>query len=221
MEKQMLDNIESISLDGIESLTDIILSNEIIEKIPIANVASAIIKTGEMIYNKNLLKQTTNFIESLNGQEVSKEKLEKYRKKFLNDDKKQKAELERVLLYLNKNIDIEKSRLLAKFYVAYVNEEIKWEKFCEFASVINQIFIDDLTIIYNIYKDEPVKVVIYESYKISRLMAIGLLSNYSGAITVQELSSGKTGVREIYEKNELGELFVKIATKEEVKKLRN
>ena len=215
MEKQMLDNIESISLDGIESLTDIILSNEIIEKIPIANVASAIIKTGEMIYNKNLLKQTTNFIESLNGQEVSKEKLEKYRKKFLND------ELERVLLYLNKNIDIEKSRLLAKFYVAYVNEEIKWEKFCEFASVINQIFIDDLTIIYNIYKDEPVKVVIYESYKISRLMAIGLLSNYSGAITVQELSSGKTGVREIYEKNELGELFVKIATKEEVKKLRN
>ena len=52
-------------------------------------------------------------------------------------------------------------------------------------------------------------------------MAIGLLSNYSGAITVQELSSGKTGVREIYEKNELGELFVKIATKEEVKKLRN
>lgn len=221
MEKQMLDNIESISLDGIESLTDIILSNEIIEKIPIANVASAIIKTGKMIYNKNLLKQTTNFIESLNGQEVSKEKLEKYRKKFLNDDKKRKAELERVLLYLNKNIDIEKSRLLAKFYVAYVNEEIKWEKFCEFASVINQIFIDDLTIIYNIYKDEPVKVVIYESYKISRLMAIGLLSNYSGAITVQELSSGKTGVREIYEKNELGELFVKIATKEEVKKLRN
>ena len=89
MEKQMLDNIESISLDGIESLTDIILSNEIIEKIPIANVASAIIKTGEMIYNKNLLKQTTNFIESLNGQEVSKEKLEKYRKKFLNDDKRQ------------------------------------------------------------------------------------------------------------------------------------
>lgn len=221
MEKQMLDNIESISLDGIESLTDIILSNEIIEKIPIANVASAIIKTGEMIYNKNLLKQTTNFIESLNRQEVSKEKLEKYRKKFLNDDKKQKAELERVLLYLNKNIDIEKSRLLAKFYVAYVNEEIKWEKFCEFASVINQIFVDDLTIIYNIYKDEPVKVVIYESYKISRLMAIGLLSNYSGAITVQELSSGKTGVRKIYEKNELGELFVKIATKEEVKKLRN
>lgn len=221
MEKQMLDNIESISLDGIESLTDIILSNEIIEKIPIANVASAIIKTGEMIYNKNLLKQTTNFIESLNGQEVSKEKLEKYRKKFLNDDKKRKAELERVLLYLNKNFDIEKSRLLAKFYVAYVNEEIKWEKFCEFASVINQIFIDDLTIIYNIYKDEPVKVVIYESYKISRLMAIGLLSNYSGAITVQELSSGKTGVRKIYEKNELGELFVKIATKEEVKKLRN
>lgn len=102
---------------------------------------------------------------------------------------------------------------MAKFYASYVNQEINWSKFCEYATIINQIFIEDLPIIYDIYKDEETKVVIYENYKISRLMATGLLSNYSGAITVQELSKGKSGVRNIYEKNVLGELFVKIATR--------
>lgn len=215
MDNNILDNIESISLDGIESLTDIILKNEIIEKVPIANIASAIIKTGEMIYNKNLFRQTVSFIECLNKQEISKEKVEKYKEKVFKNEKRESEEIERVLLYLNKNINTEKSRLLAKFYASYVNQEINWNKFCEYATIINQIFIEDLPIIYDIYKDEETKVVIYENYKISRLMSTGLLSNYSGAITVQELSNGKSGVRNIFEKNVLGELFVKIATKKE------
>lgn len=200
MDNNILDNIESISLDGIESLTDIILKNEIIEKVPIANIASTIIKTGEMIYNKNLFRQTVSFIESLNKQEISKEKVEKYKEKVFKNEERKSEEVERVLLYLNKNIDTEKSRLLAKFYVSYVNQEINWNKFCEYAIIINQIFIEDLPIIYDIYKDEETKVVVYESYNISRLMSTGLLSNYSGSITVQELSNGKSGVRNIFEK---------------------
>ena len=221
MNNNTLDNIESIALDGIESLTDIILKNEIIEKVPIANIATSIIKTGEMIYNKNLFRQTVSFIESLNKQEISKEKAEKYKEKVFKNEKRESEEIERVLLYLNKNIDTEKSRILAKFYASYVNQEINWNKFCEYATIINQIFIEDLPIIYDIYKDEETKVVIYENYKISRLMATGLLSNYSGAITVQELSKGKSGVRNIYVKNVLGELFVKIATRKEIIMLNN
>lgn len=221
MENNTLDNIESIALDGIESLTDIILKNEIIEKVPIANMATSIIKTGEMIYNKNLFRQTVSFIESLNKQEISKEKAEKYKEKVFKNEKRESEEIERVLLYLNKNIDTEKSRILAKFYASYVNQEINWNKFCEYATIINQIFIEDLPIIYDIYKDEETKVVIYENYKISRLMSTGLLNNYSGAITVQELSNGKSGVRNIYEKNVLGEIFVKIATRKEIIMLNN
>lgn len=215
MKNNTLDNVESIMLDGTESLIDIISNNGIIEKIPIANIASAMIQTGEMIYNNNLLKQTINFIESLNKQEISKENLKRYKEKFFKNEKREREELERVLLYLNKNIDTDKSKLLAKFYASYVNQEINWNKFCEFATIIDQIFVDDLTTIYGLYKDEETSVVVYENYKISRLMSTGLLSNYSGAITVQELSGGKSEVRKIYEKNGLGELFVKIATRKE------
>lgn len=116
MKESILDYIESIALDGIETSVDTILENGIVKNIPIANIALAIIKTGEIAYNKNLLKQTIEFIESLNKQEISKEKLKKYKQKFLKNDKKEKEELERVLLYLNQNIETEKSRLLAKFF---------------------------------------------------------------------------------------------------------
>lgn len=65
-------------------------------------MASAIIKTGEKIYNKNLEKQTIKFIESLNKQEISEENIKKYKEKVFKNDKKTKEEIERVLLYLNK-----------------------------------------------------------------------------------------------------------------------
>ena len=216
MKESILDNIESIALDGIETSIDTILENGIVENIPIANIALAIIKTGEMVYNKNLLKQTIEFIESLNKQEISKEKLNKYKQKILKNEKKEKEELERVLLYLNQNIETEKSRLLAKFFTSYINQEINWDRFCEFATVLNQIFVNDLQTLYEVYKDtrnKEASIIIYERYKTSRLISTGLLSNYSGAITVRELS--EKGSREIFEKNGFGELFVKIATKEE------
>lgn len=216
MKESILDNIESIALDGIETSIDTILENGIVENIPIANIALAIIKTGEMVYNKNSLKQTIEFIESLNKQEISKEKLKKYKQKILKNEKKEKEELERVLLYLNQNIETEKSRLLAKFFTSYINQEINWDRFCEFATVLNQIFVNDLQTLYEVYKDtrnKEASIIIYERYKTSRLISTGLLSNYSGAITVRELS--EKGSREIFEKNGFGELFVKIATKEE------
>lgn len=216
MKETIIDNMESIALDGIETSIDTIIENGIVENIPIANIALAIIKTGEMVYNKNLLKQTIEFIESLNKQEISKEKLKKYKQKFLKNEKKEKEELERVLLYLNQNIETEKSRLLAKFFASYINQEINWDRFCEFATVLNQIFVNDLQTLYEVYKDtrnKEASIIIYERYKISRLISTGLLSNYSGAITVRELS--EKGSREIFEKNGFGELFVKIATKKE------
>lgn len=217
LQESISEDLELISLDGIETTIEMLLDNEIIEKIPIANIAMSIIKTGEMVYNKNLLKQTIKFIESLKHQKIDKEKLDKYKQKVLKNDKKQKEEIERILLYLNQNIEIEKSRLLSKFFSAYINQEMNWDKFCEFATVLNQIFITDLQTLYEVYKDTKNKeatVIIYESYKISRLISTGLLSNYSGAITVRELS--EKGSREIYEKNGFGEMFVRIANGEEI-----
>ncbi len=219
LSEKISEDVEGGLLECIKTAIDTIgeaTGNEIVKKIPIVNIVLAAIHTIEGVHNKNLVKQTFAFLENFNNQQISAEKLQKYRKKFLNNDKKQKEELERVLLYLERNIEVEKSKLLTNFFVAYINEEINWDRFCEFATVIDRMYVSDLKTLYEMYKsDEDVKVVTYETHQIGRLIANGLLSNYSGAVSVQEMSGAKSGVRKIYEKNPFGEKFVKIAKRNE------
>ncbi len=221
LSEKLSEDVEGGLLECIKTVIDKICEvtgNEIVSKLPIANFALAVIHTIEGVHNKNLVKQTFAFLENFNNQQISTEKLQKYRKRFLYNDKKQKEELERVLLYLERNIEVEKSKLLTNFFVSYINEEINWDRFCEFATVIDRMYVSDLKTLYEIYKgneNKDVTVVTYESHQIGRLISNGLLSNYSGAITVQEMSGKQSGVRRIYEKNPFGEKFVKIAKRNE------
>lgn len=221
LSEKLSEDLEGGLLECIKTTIDTIaenFGNEIVPKIPIANFALAIIHTIEGVHNKNLVKQTFAFLDNFNNQQISTEKLHKYRQKFLNNDKKQKEELERVLLYLERNIEVEKSKLLTNFFVSYINEEINWDRFCEFATVIDRMYVSDLKTLYEIYKSDEnkdVTVVTYESHQIGRLISNGLLSNYSGGISVQEMSGKQSGVRRIYEKNPFGEKFVEIAKRNE------
>lgn len=221
LSEKLSEDLEGGLLECIKTTIDTIaenFGNEIVPKIPIANFALAIIHTIEGVHNKNLVKQTFTFLDNFNNQQISTEKLHKYRQKFLNNDKKQKEELERVLLCLERNIEVEKSKLLTNFFVSYINEEINWDRFCEFATVIDRMYVSDLNTLYEIYKrneNEDVTVITYETHQIGRLIANGLLSNYTGAISYQELSGKKSGGRRIYEKNPFGEKFVKIAKRNE------
>ena len=77
---------------------------------------------------------------------IDEEKLQKYKEK-LKDNKEKASELERVLLILNNNIDVEKSKFLAKLFAAYVNEKITWDEFCEFSDITNRFYMEDYRIL--------------------------------------------------------------------------
>lgn len=212
-EEKICRSSEECLLDCVETLIDEVSKNPIIRSLPLAGIVMAIIDICEVTYNKNLQHQTIKFIEELKNNKVSDDKREKYIRKLKNEGKMEK-EIKIVLLWLNKNVEETKSKLLAKFYVAVINEEISWDKFCEFATVIDKIFVEDLSTLYDIYKDvqnEETSITMYEPYKISRIISTGLLSNYSKGMTVGELAGNRP--REIFEKNGFGELFVKIATR--------
>lgn len=210
------DNFSEVPIDGIERAIDTFIDNEALNAMPIAASINAIIKTGKDIHKANLLKQTEEFIKSLKNQTISQEKLQQYKKELYENEKKAKEELGRVILILDNIKDIEKSRLLAKFYATFVNQEINWSKFCEFADVIEKIFVTDIETAYELYKsteEKEVSVKQYDRYKADRLVSTGILSLYSKPLTVREISGN--GSRDTFEKNGFGELFVKIAKKDE------
>ena len=122
------------SLDILEIGIDSIFENEILKSIPIAKIFFGIGKAVINLHDRNLLKQTFEFIKSLNNKEISEEKLNKYKNK-ISDISVAEKELGRVLILLNSFIDKEKSQILALLFRAYVNEDISWESFCEYSEV--------------------------------------------------------------------------------------
>lgn len=223
LSEKLSEDIEGTLLECIKTTIDTmceVVGDEVINKIPIVNIGFGIIHTIEGVHKQNSIRQTFTFLENLRKNKVSKEKLHKYKKKFYKNENKQKEELEKVLLYLEKNIEIEKSELLANFFVSYIEGEIDWDGFCEFATVLDRMFVNDFKKLYEIYenkitKNKADKNVVDEAHKIGRLIANGLLSNYSGAITVREMSGANSGVRLIYETNTFGRKFVEIARRNE------
>lgn len=144
--KSLIKNIVPVSVDFLENEIDTLISNDTFRSIPILNSICGVIRVGKDLRERNLLKQTSVFLAEFNSGTIDEEKLQKYKEK-LKYDKEKASELERVLLILNNNIDVEKSKFLAKLFAAYVNGRITWDEFCEFADITNRFYMEDYRIL--------------------------------------------------------------------------
>ena len=144
--KSLAKNSIPVSVEFLENGIDGLISNNVLRDVPILNSIGAVIRTGKDLHERNLLKQTSAFLVEFNSGAIDEEKLQKYKEK-LEDDKEKASELERVLLILNNNIDVEKSKYLAKLFTAYINEKITWDEFCEFSDITNRFYMEDYRIL--------------------------------------------------------------------------
>lgn len=115
----------SSAIDYLELGIDSIIENESIQGIPVVSTVFGIGKTVYNLRERNLLKQTLNFIKEFNQGEMKQEKIEKYRNTIKTNLGKAEKELGRVLIILDRTIDEIKTKMLAKAYKKYVFEEIK------------------------------------------------------------------------------------------------
>ncbi len=190
---------------GIDSLLD----EGIFKSIPIISLLIGIGKTAQNIHDRNLLKQTIKFINTFNEKSIPKDKLEKYRKRLKTNPKFAEEELGRVIILLNSNVDLIKSEILAKFYRAYVSEEITWEEFCELSAVTTRLFISDLRLLYDIYNKHISDTTQCQVYQAERLISLGLLDSAMKSMTIGRESSSHT-VKYI-QVSRLGEKFCSLS----------
>lgn len=162
--------------DYIEIGIDSFINDEILKEIPIVKSIVSVLKIGKNIHDRNLLKQTLTFINEFNKNNISKEKLNKYRESIENNNKKCEEELGRVLLLLNSYVDKEKSTMLARLFKAYINMEINWNKFCEYSEIINRLFIQDLDLLKKIYYSQVNDTSDRNDiYRVERLNSLGII----------------------------------------------
>ena len=172
--KSLSRNIIPVSFELIESEIDSLIADNALRNIPILNSISAVIGIGKDLHERNLLKQTSAFLLEFNSGAIDEVKLQEYKDR-LKKDKEKISELERVLLILNNYIDVEKSKILAKLFAAYINEQITWGDFCELTDATDRLFLEDLRILRALYDNPNEAPRAGDNFRSERLYAIGLI----------------------------------------------
>lgn len=191
-EASLLEPTFSPILDCVELGIDSVLDNEALKSIPMVNLVIGIGRAGQNIHDRNLLKQTLNFIKTFNENQINNEKLEKYKQKINERPKYAEEELGRVLIILNSTVEVKKSQLLAKAFKAYVEECLDWEVFCEISEVITRLFISDLGLLNKIYKSEVKDTSQCLRYQADRLISLGLIDSATKSIMIGDFNNSQT-----------------------------
>lgn len=198
------DSIPDIAEFGIDS----ILSEGVLKDFPFASTLLGVKNIAQNLYGRNLLRQTLAFVKELNNGQLDNAKKEKYKKKIEGDSKKAEAELGRVLIILNQNVELAKSKILAAIFQEYVNESIDWKTFCEFSEITRMFFIDDIYDLDTIYHQES-DYLAFLSHGADRLVALGLVKSFTAPTIVGD----GLGIRQSMKLSGIGEKYYKIVSK--------
>ena len=214
-EKPLFNDSNDVISDYLELGVDSFISDGILKEIPIVKSIVSVLKIGKNIHDRNLLKQTLTFINEFNNNNISIEKLNRYREDIENNDKKCEEELGRVLLLLNSYIDKEKSIMLAKLFKAYINIEINWNKFCEYSEIINRLFIQDFDLLRKIYYSQVNDTSnINDIYRVERLNSLGVIGMTFKSSRISSINGVQQSRQDSYlTMNINGKRFMDIITK--------
>lgn len=192
-------------VDMAELGVDSLLDDGVFKSIPIVSVLVGIGKTAQNLHDRNLLKQTIRFINTFNEKSINPVKLEKYKEHIYSNPKFAEEELGRVLITLNTNIDLQKSEILARFFRAYVEEQISWETFCELSEVTSRMFISDINLLFAVYNKKVSATTQCAVYQADRLIALGLLDSAMKSMSIGSANGSHT--ERYIQTNELGNIF--------------
>ena len=200
-EKTLLDpSIPDVGIDvaeiGIDSILDCVLDSVILEGIPLAKLFVGGVKTAQNIHDRNLLRQTLNFIKAFNEENLSEEQ----------DSKYAEAELGRIIILLNATIDLKKSTILGKLFSAYVAKTINWNTLCEYTDVVSRLFVSDLALLNKIHIGEITETNQCSRYQAERIRSLGLLNSTMSTVAADYMDYYITT-------NSFGNTFCKIIFK--------
>ena len=190
------DSLGDTGTDLAEIAIDSVLKDGALKDVPIVGAIVGFCKLGISIRERNLLKQTLEFINSFNAGAIDPIRLEKYRDEIRSNPKKTEKELGRCLLIMSSTIEDVHSRLLGHLFNSYVRGSISWDKFVELSDATQRLFVEDIRHLKEIDRNpqEYVGVKKGNAYNYFRLQSIGFLTSGTGVFDLDEDSSDSGGV---------------------------
>lgn len=130
------------ALEITEVVVDQFIFNDLVKDIPFVGTALKACKSGADIRDKLFLAKISRFLTELNS--VRPEVKEALKEKMTNNTEEAKKVGEVVLLLLDKVSDLEKPEILAKIFLAYIDNQVTFDGFRRITEAVSQAFVDDL-----------------------------------------------------------------------------
>ena len=138
----------TICSDAIELISDVaevgldeILQNGFLRDIPIISTAVSIYIIGNNIHSAHLLKKYACFLDEFNRDSFENGSRDKYKQYF--EESNRKRDIEYLLILLERFIETDKARRLAKIYEAYLDKGISWDDLRLFAETLDRFLPGD------------------------------------------------------------------------------
>lgn len=177
------ENILDITSDLLEVGLDSIMEDGLLKDVPILSTAISFFKIGKSINERYNIKKLCKFINEVNKGTIDEEKREIYIAKFEGDRERTSQQLEYLMIIIQRYVEFEKPAMLAKIYLAYLDEIISWDELCAYSIVLDRFLPGD----FNTLLMGNVDGVHYRevSGAILRLVALGLMVEHQEGTTVE------------------------------------
>lgn len=169
----LTEEVSGITGEYLELGLDALVEDGLFKDIPIVSTAVAVYRIGKSIREKHHVAKLISFLNEINNGIVDGEKREVYREKFATNEKFRNQELEYILILTDRYIGFDKPQMLAKLYLAYLDERINWMTFIKYAECIDRFLPGDQLVLDS---TEIEKAQYNDNYDaVSRLEALGLI----------------------------------------------
>ncbi len=205
------DKIGSLSADALDLGMKAVLDNGVLEQIPFFGLMVKAYSATTHIRDSLFAKKIYDFL--LNINELDSESRAKAIDKIANKKEGVIKAGEAIISLIDKTDDIKKPELIGKLFVAFGKDEISCDQFLRASNIINNIYLDDLLRLKDMYKlnqyDDKIKST-YASVGLMQ-MTIAKPQKISSGYSMKEIGSAvfDSGFKIEYNFNNEAELIAK------------
>lgn len=163
---EIVSNIGEIGLDAF-------LNDGLLKNVPFLSTVVSIYKIGQSLHARHHLHKLSVFLNEINKAMENENIKQKYINKFVSKIGFRDKELEYIIILVERYIGLEKPKMIAKLYLAYLNNAINWDSFTMYAEVIDRFLPGD----YNVLCNGDITLTSHDGNEaILRLEALGLMA---------------------------------------------
>lgn len=126
---ELLNPTFDLSIDYSEIFIDDFINNDSLKEIPIIKTLVAFVKTGISINQLFFTKKMISFIKEFNSGDIHSEKLLDFKNKIENDSSFRNNAVEQIMVFNDRFIQLQQSKISAQLLISYVNGFISFEDY--------------------------------------------------------------------------------------------